>query len=179
MQARQLRFQMQCLAIVLGMVAAWPTVVAADAEGFVVLPDNTPRFSGPGGRESNVFEILATREQTGGVFGLFRLTVAPQGGPGVHIHRGEDEFFYVLQGEFHFKVGDRVVSSPVGTFVFVPRGQGHTFQNLSTEPGVLLGGVLPGGLEGLFTETSGADAEQLKKLAEKYRIEFIGPPLGR
>lgn len=52
---------------------------------------------------------------------------------------------YVLQGEFRFKVGDRVVSGPVGTFVFLPRGEGHTFQNISTEPGVLLGGVLPGG----------------------------------
>ena len=52
-------------------------------------------------------------------------------------------------------------------------------QNIGTEPGILLGGVLPGGLEGLFTETSGADAEKLKKLAEKYTLEFIGPPLGR
>jgi hypothetical protein len=42
-----------------------------------------------------------------------------------------------------------------------------------------LGGVLPGGVEGLFTEMSGADAEKLKKLTEKYSIEFIGPPLGR
>ena len=179
MQARQLRLQMQCLAVVLGMLAAWPAVVAAGAEGFIVLPDNAPRFPGPVGRESDVFEILATREQTGGAFGLFRVTVAPQSGPGVHIHRGEDEFFYVLKGEFRFKVGDRVVSGPVGTFVFLPRGHGHTFQNIGTEPGVLLGGVLPGGLEGLFTETSGADAEKLKKLAEKYTIEFIGPPLGR
>jgi mannose-6-phosphate isomerase-like protein (cupin superfamily) len=179
MQARQRRFQMQCLAIALGIFAAWSTVVAAGAEGFVVLPDQAPRFPGPVGRESNVFEILATREQTGGAFGLFRLTVAPQGGPGVHIHRGEDEFFYVLKGEFRFKVGDRVVSGPVGTFVFLPRGHGHTFQNIGTEPGVLLGGVLPGGVEGLFTEMSGADAEKLKKLTEKYSIEFIGPPLGR
>jgi quercetin 2,3-dioxygenase len=163
----------------LGMLAAWPTVVAAGAEGFIVLPDNAPRFPGPVGRESDVFEILATREQTGGAFGLFRVTVAPHSGPGVHIHRGEDEFFYVLKGEFRFKAGDRVVRGPVGTFVFLPRGHGHTFQNIGTEPGVLLGGVLPGGLEGLFTETSGADAEKLKKLAEKYMIEVIGPPLGR
>jgi mannose-6-phosphate isomerase-like protein (cupin superfamily) len=166
------------LAMVLGVLAPRGAVVAAGAEGFVVLPDQAPRFSGPIGREADTFEILATREQTGGAIGLFRVTVAPKSGPGVHIHRGEDEFLYVLQGEFHFKHGDHLVSAPAGSLVFLPRGHAHTFQNIGAEPGILLGGVMPGGLEGLFVEASGADSEKLRKLAEKYAIDFVGPPLG-
>jgi hypothetical protein len=62
---------------------------------------------------------------------------------------------------------------------FLPRGQAHTFQNIGTEPGILLGGVMPAGLEGLFGETSGAEPDKLRTLAEKYAIDFVGPPLGR
>ncbi len=109
-----LRWQIACLGMVLSILSAWPTLVGAGPEGFVVLPDSAPRFSGPIGREADTFEILATREQTGGAMGLFRVTVAPKSGPGVHIHRGEDEFLYVLKGEFHFKHGDRIVSAPAG-----------------------------------------------------------------
>ena len=179
MRSGQLRFQMRCLAVGLGMLLPWPTIVTAGSEGFVVLPDNAPRFSGPVGREADVVEILATREGTGGAIGLFRLTVAPKSGPRLHIHRREDEFIYVLKGEFQFKLGDRLLSAPAGAFVFLPRGQAHTFQNIGTEPGVLLAGAMPGGFEGFFVEMSGADPEKLRTLAEKYAIEVVGPPLGR
>jgi uncharacterized RmlC-like cupin family protein len=77
-----------------------PTAVAAEGEGFVVLPDRESHFSGPQGREADVTELLATREQTGGALGLFRQTIAPKSGPPSHIHRAEDEFFYVVSGEW-------------------------------------------------------------------------------
>jgi hypothetical protein len=64
------------------LIAAWiliallsgPTVVAsvwlvaaiAAEAGFVVLPDGASRFSGPQGREADVTELVATRDQTGG-----------------------------------------------------------------------------------------------------------------
>ena len=84
------------------------SVVAAGVEeGLIVLPDRAPRFSGPQGREADFTEILATREQTGGALGLFRQTIAPNSGPPTHIHQNEDEFFYVVSGEFSIKVGDR------------------------------------------------------------------------
>jgi len=44
---------------------------------------------------------------------------------------------------------------------------------------MFLGGMMPGGLEGLFIEMSGADAEKRRKLAEKYGIEGVAPPPGR
>jgi mannose-6-phosphate isomerase-like protein (cupin superfamily) len=141
-----------------------PSAAPADAPGFVVLPDREPRFSGPQGREADVTELVATREQTGGALGLFRQTIAPKSGPPAHIHRGEDEFFYVVSGEFKFKLGDRIVSAPARSIVFIPRGTAHTFQNVGTEPGVLLVGVTPGGLEKMFAERQGVDTETDRKL---------------
>jgi glyoxylate utilization-related uncharacterized protein len=49
-------------------------------------------------------------------------TIAQKSGPPAHIHRGADEFFYVVSGELKFKLGDRIVSAPARSIVFVPRG---------------------------------------------------------
>jgi quercetin dioxygenase-like cupin family protein len=128
-------------------------------------------------READVTELLATREQTGGALGLFRQTIAPKSGPPTHIHQAEDEFFYVVNGEFNFKLGDRVVSAPARSIVFVPRGIAHTFQNVGTEPGMLLVGVTPGGFEKMFAERQDVDAETNRTLMKMHNMEVVGPPL--
>ena len=99
----------------------WLLAATAAETGFLVLPDSAPRYSGPKGREADITEILATREQTGGSIGLFRQTIAPQSGPPTHIHETEDEFFYVVKGEFKVKLGDHIMSAPAGSVTFVPR----------------------------------------------------------
>jgi quercetin 2,3-dioxygenase len=171
------------------LVAAWiagallsgPTVVAAvwllAATGFVVLPDAAPRFSGPQGREEDVTELLATSEQTGGALGMFRQTIAPNSGPPTHIHQTEDEFFYVVSGQFKVKLGDRIVSAPAQSVMFVPRGTAHTFRNVGAEPGVLLVGVTPGGFEKMFKERQGVDAERNRALMKAHNMEVVGPPI--
>jgi len=163
--------------MVFSVLSPCVTAVAANEEGFVVLPDRAPRFSGPQSRGADITEILATREQTGGPLGLFRQTIAPKSGPPLHIHRANDEFFYVVSGEFKFKLGDRIVSGPARSIVFVPRGTAHTFQNVGTEPGVLLVGVTPGGLEKMFAERQGVDSETERRLMKMHSMEIVGPPL--
>ena len=171
------------------LVAAWiagallsgPTVVAAvwllASTGFVVLPDAAPRFSGPQGREADVTELLATSEQTGGALGMFRQTIAPNSGPPTHIHQTEDEFFYVVSGQFKVKLGDRILSAPAQSVMFVPRGTAHTFRNVGAEPGVLLVGVTPGGFEKMFKERQGVDAERNRALMKAHNMEVVGPPI--
>ena len=85
-------------------------------------------------------------------------TIAPKSGPPTHLHEMEAEFCYVVSGQFNFKLGERIVSAPAGAFVFIPRITAHTFQNIGTEPGVLLFGVAPGGFEMMFAERQGVDA---------------------
>jgi mannose-6-phosphate isomerase-like protein (cupin superfamily) len=109
------------------VASVWVVAALAAEAGFVVLPDGAPRFSGPKGREADVTEIVATRDQTGGSTGLFRQTIAPKSGPPTHIHQTEDEFFYVVKGEFKLKLGDRIVSAPAQSVMFVPRGDGTHF----------------------------------------------------
>jgi mannose-6-phosphate isomerase-like protein (cupin superfamily) len=163
-------------AVVIGLLP-WLTAIAGDQKALVVLPDGGSSFSGPQGREADLTELLVTRDQTGGALGLFRQTIAPKSGPPVHIHRINDEFFYVVSGEFNFKLGDRIASVPARSIVFVPRGTAHTFKNVGAEPGVLLVGVTPGGLEKMFAERQGVDSETEHALMKKHSMEEVGPPL--
>ena len=141
----------------------------------IVLPGSVSHYGGPQGRESDTTELLATSEQTGGKLGIFRQTIAPGSGPPTHLHH-EIEFAYVVSGQFKFKAGDRVLSVPVGTFIFVPPNTAHTFKNIGPDPGVLLFGVTPGGFEKMFAERQGVDVETNKRLMEKYE-HVVGPPL--
>jgi quercetin 2,3-dioxygenase len=159
------------------VTSVWLLAAAAAGTGFVVLPQDAPRFSGPKGREADVTELVVTRDQTGGALGLFRQTIAPKSGPPTHIHQTEDEFFYVASGEFKVKLGDRIMSAPAQSVMFVPRGTAHTFQNVGTEPGVLLVGVTPGGFEKMFEERQGVDAETNRALMKRHNMEVVGPPL--
>lgn len=171
------------VAWILGALLSGPTAVAAvwllagASAGFVVSPGGAPRFSGPQGREADFTEVLATGDQTGGTLGMFRQTIAPKSGPPTHIHQAEDEFFYIVSGEFKVQLGDRIMSAPAESVMFVPRGTAHTFQNVGTEPGVVLVGVTPGGFERIFEERQGVDADTNRALMKMHKTEVVGPPL--
>ena len=170
----QARYLVRAVWLLLVLVTA---VAAGVEEGFIVLPDRAPRFSGPQGREADFTEILATREQTGKALGLFRQTIAPNSGPPIHVHQTEDEFFYVVSGEFSVKLGDRTASAPARSVIFVPRGTAHAFRNVGSQPGVLLVGVTPGGFEKIFEERQGVNAETNRALMKKHNMEVLGPPI--
>jgi mannose-6-phosphate isomerase-like protein (cupin superfamily) len=49
--------------------------------------------------------------------------------PAVHLHRNDDEAWYVLEGTLRVRVGKDEVEARAGSAVFVPRGTAHTFWN--------------------------------------------------
>src|SRR3954470_3162681 len=49
-------------------------------------------------------------------------------GPGAHSHP-EDDVFFVLEGTMHFRTGEDWFEAPAGSFVLVPGGVTHTFEN--------------------------------------------------
>jgi mannose-6-phosphate isomerase-like protein (cupin superfamily) len=50
----------------------------------------------------------------------------------LHIHRSDDEAWYVLEGALRFRFADREVDAPAGTTVFVPAGVAHTYRVTGT-----------------------------------------------
>jgi mannose-6-phosphate isomerase-like protein (cupin superfamily) len=112
-------------------------------DGAIVLPmgkGKTVSFSGTfsGNRVTFVYR------EPGAAYSVVEWAAAP-GAPGTppHLHRAIDEAFYVLEGTFGFRVGDRALEAPAGAFVFVPKGFEHAFWNGGTTEARLLSTVSP------------------------------------
>jgi len=108
--------------------------------------------------------------------------------PPLHIHRREDEAWYILNGKMTFYVGDQSLEATAGCFVFAPRGIPHTF-TVDVEPTRVLVFASPAGFEHFALELGRQAAtdnrppdlavptpEVLGHLAERYGIEVVGPP---
>jgi quercetin dioxygenase-like cupin family protein len=95
--------------------------------------------------------MKASAGETGGGLGVLEVLVDKNGEPPPHIHHGEDESFYVLDGHVTMFVGDEVLDAPKGAFVFAPRDIPHRFTVDSGEA-TLLVLITPGGWEGFFAE---------------------------
>jgi len=106
-------------------------------------------FWGPG----DSYRFLVTGAESGGAYFAMEAIVPPGGGPPPHIHRNEDEAFYVLEGEVEFLLGDRIVTGGAGDFVNVPRGTVHRFHNAGSAQARLILTFTPAGIEKFFEET--------------------------
>lgn len=100
----------------------------------------------------NQITIKATAEQTGHKFGLVEMLVAPGAGPAPHRHLREEEAFFILEGEITFYLPTGAYHAKAGCFLRVPRGHIHSFHNETDAPARLLMFIIPGGLEGYFSE---------------------------
>jgi mannose-6-phosphate isomerase-like protein (cupin superfamily) len=67
-------------------------------------------------------------------------------GPGAHAHE-EDDVFYVLEGTMSFLVDGSWVDAPRGSFVLVPGGTTHDFENRGDVRAGMLNFSAPGGFE--------------------------------
>ena len=67
-------------------------------------------------------------------------------GPGAHAH-DDDDVFYVIAGTMSILVGTKWIDASVGTFVLVPGGTKHDFQNRSDARAGVLNISVPGGFE--------------------------------
>jgi quercetin dioxygenase-like cupin family protein len=95
----------------------------------------------------------ATGATTGGKLLLFENLTTPGGGPPPHIHTDEDEFFFVLDGEFEIRIGEELHVLTAGGYAYVPRGTVHNFRNVARTASRILVGFTPAGIEGFFRES--------------------------
>src|SRR5437660_12919279 len=75
----------------------------------------------------DLYTILASGDDTGGAYALIHAVVPVGGGPPPHLHRREDEAFYVLEGEVTFQADGRVIRAGVGDWITLPKGSLHAF----------------------------------------------------
>ncbi len=77
------------------------------------------------------------------------------GGPPVHFHLHQDEWFYVMEGEVLFQVGGKRVKLGAGESVLGPRGIPHGFMGVGEKPAHMIIAFTPAGMmEGFFREAA-------------------------
>jgi mannose-6-phosphate isomerase-like protein (cupin superfamily) len=72
---------------------------------------------------------------------------AGQPGSGPHSHDANEEIFFVLEGTMSFRVGDEWIDAQRGSFLRVPAGTTHDFENRSDARAGVLNVFIPGGFE--------------------------------
>ena len=92
-----------------------PTIIAPPLTGNIL------------GSVNDAFVVAEWRD-AGGPPGPPRLIAPP------HVHRSDDEAWYVLEGTLCVQVGNDVVEVHAGSSVFVPRGTAHTYWNPGPSP---------------------------------------------
>lgn len=139
---------------------------------------------GPGG---GTYRIVTRAAETGGLLFALDVNEPPGGGPPLHVHGDEDEYFAVLEGEGTFYLDGQVRTVGAGGAVFGPRGVPHTFKNCSDRPLRMLVVCTPGKIElffdyGLPVGPHGNERPsdehligRIMQLAPEYGLQILGP----
>ena len=120
-----------------------PDTTATDRRPLVLAPGEGRAY--PMGPLSAVFK--ADGDESAGRYAISEWWLDPHTrGPDPH-HHPEDDVFFVLGGTMSFFVGDHWVDAPAGSFVLVPGGVTHCFDNRGDTPAGALNVSAPGDFE--------------------------------
>jgi quercetin dioxygenase-like cupin family protein len=135
-------------------------------------------------RNKDAVYIKVSASDTEGRVAIVEGFVSPGAGPILHLHHSQNEWWYVLEGDFLFQVGDQTFRVQAGGTVFGPRGVPHAFRCVGKAQGKMLLAFDPAGqIEEFFREIAkpGIDAgvgrHDEKEILRRYGMEFVGPPL--
>jgi quercetin dioxygenase-like cupin family protein len=128
-----------------------------------------------------------TSDRSNGELTAIEAVPDPGEGPPLHVPRDEDEFIYILEGRFRVKLGDELIEAAPGSFVFIPRGTPHTWQNVGDARARFFAGVMPAavGFEEFFARYARLPAEErgteafARLAAETKAFDVLGPPLAQ
>ena len=138
------------------------------------------------GGESNDCKVSA--QDTGGAMCVFEFTGGSSGPR--HLHYHQDEWIYVIEGEFEFEIGDKRFRVGSGESVFIPRKASHVWACVSGKPAKIINVYQPAGkMEEFFRELGkyngkikpyvheALSIEEFRRLFHHHGMDLLGPPL--
>jgi len=126
---------------------------------------------------SNISFKTSPRETNGNLF-MIEHTNLLAGGPPLHFHYTQEEWFYVMEGEILFQVGEKQVRLKAGDSVLAPRKIPHAFTGIGTTPAKMLIAFTPAGkMEQFFQEIAHGKVNMMDAaLFRRYDMEPLGEP---
>lgn len=134
------------------------------------------------GVTQNTLDVKISGKDTENDLAVFEQTgLTPKGGPPLHVHPNQDEWFYVVEGDYLFQVGEDKFQMKGGDTIFLPRNVPHAFVQL-TEKGKMIVSYLPAGkMEAFFAVTdkwtSPPTKAEMEKVFADHDMQVVGPPL--
>jgi quercetin dioxygenase-like cupin family protein len=181
---RRTFLELALLAMPSGALLAQGSEAAVNAAVLVPSGEDREKKKHAVGVSSTTYKVL-TSETNGALFVMEQLN-HKKGGPNRHLHHGENELFYVVEGEYLVEVGKELFHLKAGDCVLGPRGVPHGWAFIGDTSGRLLLTFAPAGkMEAFFNErerlgikpgayaTTASDAEIL----HSFGMELVGPPL--
>lgn len=133
--------------------------------------------------DGDTFYTKVSTKDTDGDLYVYESSRVKKGGPNLHVHPDQDEWWYILEGEFVIKVGDKMHHVKPGDSVFGPRGVPHAFSKLGEGTGRMLTTFQPAGKmeecfiaisEGQMKGKSEAEQDEFRK---QHGFKRVGPPI--
>ncbi len=104
-----------------------------------------------GGPEGEPNDCKVSAQDTNGAMCVFEFT-GTGGGPR-HLHHDQDEWIYIMEGEFDFIVGEKQFRLAAGESAFIPRNVSHAWARVGDQPGKIISVYQPAGkMEEFFRE---------------------------
>ncbi len=130
----------------------------------------------------NTLDIKISGKDTNNDLAVFEQTgQSPNGGPPLHIHTDQDEWFFITEGEYLFQCGSDKFHMKAGDTIFLPRNVPHAFVQL-TEKAKTIVSYMPGGkMEEFFAVTdkwtSPPSKEEIAKVFSDHGMKIVGGSL--
>lgn len=143
------------------------------------VPTGEDRFGEHRGLGISTIDFKLTPQDSGGLL-VLENSFHARGGPARHLHYEQDEWFYILEGDFVMEVGAERFTLRPGDSLLAPRRVPHVWAYVGDASGRILITFLPAGqMEAFFREVTKANAmpPQDPALWRAHGMELLGPPL--
>jgi quercetin dioxygenase-like cupin family protein len=138
---------------------------------------STPRSAPPLSFLGNVTRIQVEGAECRNAYALVEMT-APQGDmPPLHVHRRDDEAFYVLERRLTLFAGEQALELEAGECAVAPCGTPHTYRaELDGTRWLVV--CSPAGFEEFVRDVATAERDPavLAEISARHGIEILGPP---
>ena len=150
-------------------------------------------YLGPGGQHQEIkwlgatkVRILLDADTTGGQVSVVEEFCGQGDGPPLHVHRYEDEMFWLLEGAMTAWVGEQRFELSTGGITFLPRLIPHAYRFTAERSRALLL-TTPAGIEDMFREVGWdlakplpdgwtVSMDLLKQVSDRRGTPIVGPP---
>jgi mannose-6-phosphate isomerase-like protein (cupin superfamily) len=161
-------------------------LVTASLEGQLTAPVSAPELHPVGAGEDRFgslhslgFSDLAFKvgaQETGGNIFIIEHRNLKPGGPPLHMHLNQEEWFYVMEGQVTLLVGEKRLTLNPGESVVAPRRVPHTFCSTMASSHMLIVFAPAGKMEQYFRDAkgNGALAAQAEYM-NRYDMQWMGP----